>query len=472
MQARICRCRKAGLQAASVFMGKGWFVPMAYKVGMVSLGCPKNQMDAELMLGRLRDAGIELTAESGLADVVIVNTCGFIEDAKKESIENILEFAQLKKEGQIQKIIVTGCMAERYKEELVKELPECDAVLGLGANGDIVETVEAVLRGERIARFPDKSGWSLDGRRLQTTPEFFAYLRIADGCSNCCTYCAIPLIRGPLRSRAMDTVVREAEALAADGVKELTLVAQDTTLYGADWDGRSHLPELLERLCGIDGLRWIRLLYCYPEHIDDRLLEVMASQPKIAKYMDIPIQHANGKVLAAMNRPGDAATLKKQIRHIREMVPGIVLRTTVMTGFPGEGKKEFAELCEFVKEMRFERLGCFAFSPEEGTAAVKLPDPVEEKEKLRRRDIIMQEQSLVADRYNRSRVGKTLTVLVESYDRYAECWFGRSEADAPDIDCKVFFPAKRGEVRPGDFVRVQVTGVLDWDLTGELEPAE
>ena len=198
----------------------------------------------------------------------------------------------------------------------------------------------------------------------------------------------------------------------------------------------------------------------------------MASQPKIAKYMDIPIQHANGKVLAAMNRPGDAATLKKQIRHIREMVPGIVLRTTVMTGFPGEGKKEFAELCEFVKEMRFERLGCFAFSPEEGTAAVKLPDPVEEKEKLRRRDIIMQEQSLVADRYNRSRVGKTLTVLVESYDRYAECWFGRSEADAPDIDCKVFFPAKRGEVRPGDFVRVQVTGVLDWDLTGELEPAE
>ena len=442
---------------------------MAYKVGMVSLGCPKNQMDAELMLGRLRDAGVELTAESGLADVVIVNTCGFIEDAKKESIENILEFAQLKKEGQIKKIIVTGCMAERYKDELVRELPECDAVLGLGANGDIAEVVEAVLRGDRVNRFPDKGCWSLDGRRLQTTPEFFAYLRIGDGCSNRCAYCAIPLIRGPLRSRGMDAVVEEARALAAGGVRELTLVAQDTTLYGADWDGRSHLPQLLERLCEIDGLHWIRLLYCYPEHIDDRLLDVIAAQPKIAKYMDIPVQHASGKVLAAMNRPGDAATLKKQIRRIREKVPGIVLRTTVMTGFPGEGKKEFAELCEFVKEMRFERLGCFAFSPEEGTPAARMPGQLEEKEKQRRRDIVLQEQSLIADRYNRSRVGKSLEVLVESYDRYAECWFGRSEADAPEIDCKVFFPAKRGEVRPGDFVRIRITDVLDWDLMGELD---
>ncbi len=440
---------------------------MAYKVGMVSLGCPKNQMDAELMLGRLRDAGIELTAESGLADVVIVNTCGFIEEAKKESIENILEFAQLKKEGQIRKIIVTGCMAERYKDELLKELPECDAVLGLGANGDIVEAVETVLRGERMARFPDKGCWSLEGNRLQTTPDFFAYLRIGDGCNNCCTYCAIPLIRGRLRSRDRDAVVEEARGLAERGVKELTLVAQDTTLYGADWDGESHLPELLERLCEIEGLRWIRLLYCYPEHITDRLLDVIAAQDKMAKYMDIPIQHANRKVLAAMNRPGDAASLKALLRHIREKVPGIVLRTTVMTGFPGEGKKEFAELCEFIKEMRFERLGCFAFSPEEGTKAALLPNPVEEKEKQRRRDIVMEEQTLITDRYNRSRVGKTLDVLVESYDRYAECWFGRSEADAPDIDCKVFFAGGPRDVRPGDFVRVKITDVLDWDLMGE-----
>lgn len=440
---------------------------MAYKVGMVSLGCPKNQMDAELMLGRLRDAGIELTAESGLADVVIVNTCGFIEDAKKESIENILEFAQLKKEGQIRKIIVTGCMAERYKDELLKELPECDAVLGLGANGDIVEAVETVLRGEQMVRFPDKGSWSLEGNRLQTTPDFFAYLRIGDGCNNCCTYCAIPLIRGRLRSRDRDAVVEEARGLAERGVKELTLVAQDTTLYGADWDGESHLPELLERLCEIEGLCWIRLLYCYPEHITDRLLDVVAAQDKMAKYMDIPIQHANGKVLAAMNRPGDAASLKALLRHIREKVPGIVLRTTVMTGFPGEGKKEFAELCEFIKEMRFERLGCFAFSPEEGTKAALLPNPVEEKEKQRRRDIVMEEQALITDRYNRSRVGKTLDVLVESYDRYAECWFGRSEADAPDIDCKVFFAGGPRDVRPGDFVRVKITDVLDWDLMGE-----
>ena len=250
-------------------------------------------------------------------------------------------------------------------------------------------------------------------------------------------------------------------------MKELTLVAQDTTLYGADWDGESHLPELLERLCEIEGLRWIRLLYCYPEHITDRLLDVIAAQDKMAKYMDIPIQHANGKVLAAMNRPGDAASLKALLRHIREKVPGIVLRTTVMTGFPGEGKKEFAELCEFIKEMRFERLGCFAFSPEEGTKAALLPNPVEEKEKQRRRDIVMEEQTLITDRYNRSRVGKTLGVLVESYDRYAECWFGRSEADAPDIDCKVFFAGGPRDVRPGDFVRVKITDVLDWDLMGE-----
>ena len=440
---------------------------MSFTVGMVSLGCPKNQMDAELMLAKLKNAGIPITAESGLADVVIVNTCGFIEDAKKESIENILEFAQLKKERQIRRIVVTGCMAERYREELLKELPECDAVLGLGANGDIVETVRAVMRGEQISRFPAKDCWELDGDRLQTTPSFFAYLRIGDGCNNCCTYCAIPQIRGPLRSRSMDTLVEEAAKLADDGVRELILVAQDTTLYGAEQDGVSHLPDLLERLCQIDRLHWIRLLYCYPEHIDDRLLEVISAQEKIVKYMDIPIQHASGRILKAMNRTGDAASLKALIRRIREKIPGIVLRTTVMTGFPGEGKKEFATLCEFVKEMRFERLGCFAFSPEEGTPAATFPEQVAEEEKQRRRDIVMQEQSLVSDRYQRSLVGKTLEVLVESYDRYAECWFGRSAADAPDIDGKVFFTSRRS-MRPGEFVSVRITDVMDWDLMGEV----
>ena len=446
----------------------------AVKVGMVSLGCPKNQMDAELMLAKLEAAGFVITAESGLADVVIVNTCGFIEDAKKEAIENILEFAQLKKEGRIQRIIVTGCLAERYQQELVEELPECDGVLGLGANGDIVEAVRAVTAGEKMVRFPAKDCWSLEGERLQTTPHFFAYLRIGDGCNNCCTYCAIPMIRGPLRSRPMENVVDEARKLVASGVKELILVAQDTTLYGVDLYGASRLPDLLEKLCAIDGLHWIRMLYCYPEHIDDRLLDVMAAQKKVVRYLDIPIQHADGEVLAAMNRPGDAASLRCLFAHIREKVPGIVLRTTVMTGFPGEGKAAFEELCRFIQEVRFERLGCFAFSPEEGTVAASLPDQVSEKIKQRRRDIVMEEQARIADAYHQSRIGQTVEVLVESYDRYAECWFGRTAADAPDIDSKVFFSCPRGKVKPGDFIWVHITDTMDWDLMGDYvdEPAE
>ena len=439
---------------------------------MVSLGCPKNQMDAEIMLARLRDAGMTITPDSGLAEVVIVNTCGFIEDAKKESIDNILEFAQLKKEGQIRKIIVTGCLAERYQEELVRELPECDGVLGLGANADIVEAVRAVMKGEAVVRFPDKGCWKLDGARLQTTPSFFAYLRVGDGCNNCCAYCAIPQIRGPLRSREMDSLLEEARSLAANGVKELVLVAQDTTLYGEDLYGEARLPELLEELCKIDGLAWIRLLYCYPEHITDRLLDVMAAQEKILPYLDMPIQHCSGRVLKAMNRTGDAEWLRGLIARIRRRVPGIVLRTTVMTGFPGEGEAEFEELCAFIQEMRFERLGCFAFSPEEGTAAFDMPGQLPEEEKSRRRDIVMEEQARIAGEYNQSQVGRTIPVLVESYDRYAECWFGRSPADAPDIDGKVFFTCPGGAVKPGDLVRVTVTDSMDWDLMGELCPAE
>lgn len=441
---------------------------MAYKVGMVSLGCPKNQMDAELMLARLEQAGYTLTADAALADVVIVNTCGFIEDAKKESIDQILEFAQLKKEGRIQRIIVTGCLAERYQEELAAELPECDGVLGLGANRDIAEAVKTVLAGAPVVRFPDKGCWDLDGQRVQTTPSFFAYLRVGDGCNNRCAYCAIPLIRGPLRSRGMEALVDEARSLAAAGVKELVLVAQDTTLYGQDWDGASHLPELLDRLCEIDGLKWIRLLYCYPEHITDDLLGAMARQDKVVKYMDIPIQHASGEVLASMNRPGDEASLRALMAHIRERVPGIVLRTTVMTGFPGETEEQFEQLCTFVRDMRFERLGCFAFSPEEGTKAAAMAGQVPEQEKQRRRDVIMQEQALVAARYNEEQIGRILEVLVESYDRYAGCWFGRSAADAPDIDGKVFFSAPKGAVRAGDMVRITITDALDWDLMGDI----
>ena len=442
---------------------------MAIKVGMVSLGCPKNQMDAELMLAKLENAGFTITAESGLADVVIVNTCGFIEDAKKESIENILEFAALKQEGRIKKIIVTGCMAERYREEVQKELPECDAVIGLGANRDIVEVVQDVMAGETRQSFPDKSCWELDGDRLQTTPSFFAYLRIADGCDNRCTYCAIPLIRGGLRSRTQEAIVAEAKKLAADGVKELILVAQDVTAYGKDLYGEYRLPELLTALCQIEGLHWIRLLYCYPQHITDSLLTVIREQEKIVKYMDIPLQHVSGPVLHAMNRAGNEKSLKELIAHIREAVPGIVLRSTVMTGFPGESKADFAALCAFIKEVGIERLGCFAYSPEEGTPAASMEGQVSEKIKQRRRDIVMQEQSLITDRYNMAQVGKTVEVLVESYDRYAACWFGRSAADAPDIDGKVFFTCPSG-VRPmiGTFVQVHITDTMDWDLMGEM----
>ena len=439
---------------------------MSIKVGMVSLGCPKNQMDAELMLAKLQNAGMTITAESGLAEVVIVNTCGFIGDAKREAIENILEFAKLKEEGQIKKIIVTGCLAERYQEELCRELPECDAVLGLGANADIVETVQRVMAGETVKSFPSLDTWSLDGDRLQTTPDFFAYLRVGDGCNNCCTYCAIPLIRGGLRSRAMDDVVAEAEDLVKNGVRELVLVAQDTTLYGTDVAGKSLLPQLLDRLCEIEDLRWIRLLYCYPEHITEELLDTMARQEKIVNYLDMPIQHASGKVLAAMNRQGDRETLTALVKHIREKLPDVVLRTTVMVGFPGETKQDFAELCEFLKEARFERLGCFAYSPEEGTAAATMPDQVSDKLKNRRRDIVLQSQERVAAEYNEEQIGKTVEVLVESFDRYAECWFGRTYADAPDIDTKVFFTTKT-RVVPGDFVQVQVTDCLEFDLVGE-----
>lgn len=441
---------------------------MAVKVGMVSLGCPKNQMDAELMLAKLEQAGYEIVGESGLADVVIVNTCGFIEDAKQEAIENILEFAQLKKEGQIQKIIVTGCLAQRYQQELVQEMPECDGVLGLGANGDIVQTVEQVLHGESVSAFPSLETWPLDGDRLQTTPHFFAYLRIADGCDNRCTYCAIPYIRGGLRSRRMEDVVEEAKTLVENGVKELVLVAQDTTVYGRDVYGESRLPQLLQALCEIEGLRWIRLFYCYPEHVTDALLDVMASEEKILPYMDLPIQHASGHVLRAMNRPGDRESLTAIIRRIREKVPGITLRTTVMTGFPGESEEDFEELCTFIQDMQFERLGCFAFSPEEGTPAADLPDQIPDKVKQHRRDIVMEEQSRIADQHNTAQIGRTLTVMVESYDKYAACWFGRSEGDAPDIDGKVFFMAQPGQVRPGDLVSVRITDTMDWDLIGEL----
>lgn len=435
---------------------------------MVSLGCPKNQVDAEIMLEKLRLGGYKLVEDAAMGDVAIVNTCGFIESAKAESIEEILEIARLKAEGKIKAIIATGCLAERYKNDVMEEIPELDGVVGIGANDRICEAVERVLAGERVAFFGEKDELPMEGGRVLTNLPYYAYLRIADGCDNCCTYCAIPLIRGRMRSRAMENIVAEAESLARDGIKELVVVAQDTTRYGEDIYGKSALPELLTRLSDIEGIEWIRLLYCYPDRVTDELLDVIASRKNICKYMDIPLQHANGEVLRAMNRTGDSKSLLELISHIREKVPGITLRTTFMVGFPGETAEQLNELAEFVQAAKFERMGCFIWSAEEDTPAYSFPDRVDENEARHRYDIIMNEQSRVVENWVESMQGKEITVVTEGFDRLAECCFGRSEADAPDIDGKVFFTTGGKKLTVGDMVRVRITDSMDCDLIGEL----
>ncbi len=443
---------------------------MATSVGMVNLGCAKNQVDGEVLMAALQKAGFELRDDAALADVAIVNTCGFIEDAKKESIEEILELAKLKKEGQIKKIVVTGCLAERYREEVAKELPEADAVVGIGANPDIADIIARVAAGDHVESYPPKDRLPICGERVLTTPSYFAYLKIAEGCDNRCSYCAIPLIRGGFRSRTMEDILAEAEKLVADGAKELILIAQDTSRYGLDLYGKFALPELLRKLCKIENLMWIRLLYCYPDCITDELIDTIASEQKIVKYLDLPLQHASGKILRAMNRRGDRESLTALLNKLRERVPGIVLRTTLITGFPGETEEDFTELAEFVRDIRFERLGCFAYSREEGTPAADLPDQVEEEVKRRRADIIMEQQMEIMQEYGESQIGKTVQVLTEGFDRYAECYFGRSYADAPDVDGKVFFHVPAGKRKPyfGKMVRVRIDDCMDCDLTGEL----
>ena len=440
---------------------------MAVKVGIVSLGCPKNQVDAEQLFGRLKQAGYELVGDAALADVAIINTCGFIESAKQESIDEILSFCTLKGEGQIKHVIITGCLAERYREEALKEIPEADAVVGIGCNGDICKVVERVLAGEQFTCTAEKTALPLEGERVLTTLPYYAYLKVAEGCSNCCTYCAIPSIRGPFRSRRMEDVIKEAESLARDGIKELVVVAQDTTRYGEDLYGASALPELLRRLCRIDGFEWVRLLYCYPERITDELLDVIASEPKAAKYLDIPIQHADADVLKAMNRTGDFDWLLSLVKRIREKVPGITLRTTLIAGFPGETEQQFETLVEFVKQAKFERLGCFAYSQEENTPAGRMPNQLSEEVKERRAELVMLEQMRIHDAYNAAKMGQKLRVVTEGYDRYGEIYFGRSEADAPDIDGKVFFSSGEKHAM-GDFVMVEVDDVMDYDLIGHV----
>lgn len=441
---------------------------MAYKVGIISLGCAKNRVDAEMLLYRIRNAGYKLCEDVAMADVAIINTCGFIESAKQESIEEILELSELKKEGKIKAIIVTGCLAERYKEEVMKEIPEADAVVGIGANDDIVKIIDEVLQGKKQQCFPDKLLLPLEGGRIQSTPYYYAYLKIAEGCDNHCTYCAIPMIRGKFRSRKMEDIITEAKHLAEKGVKELVVVAQDTSLYGKDIYGELMLAKLLKKLCEIDGIRWIRVLYCYPDKITDELLQVMAEEEKIVKYLDLPLQHCNGRVLKTMNRKGNKEKLVKLIAKIREKVPGIVLRTTFIAGFPTETEEEFAELENFAKEVRFERVGCFAYSQEENTPAAKLEPQIPEDVKERRAEIIMENQQEIMEEFCQKLDGKTIEVLVEGYDQYAECFFGRSAWDAPEVDGSVFFTVTGRKPAPGEFVKVKIDDFLNCDPIGEM----
>ena len=440
---------------------------MTKKIGMISLGCPKNQVDAEIMLSKLQNDGFEIVNDPMDADVVIVNTCGFIEDAKRESIENIFDMISYKEDCENLKVLVTGCLAERYQSEIFKEIPETDAVIGIGANEDICEICNRIIDGEKVELFPPKTDLKIEGDRILTTPPYSAYIKIAEGCSNHCTYCAIPSIRGEFRSRPSESILAEAQKLANEGVKELIVVAQDTTRYGEDLYGKNALVPLLKALSGVDGIEWIRLLYLYPERIDDALIDEIANNDKIVKYMDIPLQHCNKNVLKRMNRHGDRESLTALLNKIREKVDGITIRTTFIAGFPGETEEEFNELCEFAQEMRFERMGCFAYSEEEGTPAAKLDGMMDFEIRQERADIINECQSVILDEINDSLIGKTLQTIVEGYDSYTDSYFGRTYMDAPEIDTQINFTCGF-ELFEGDIIEVEVINVVDGELTGEV----
>lgn len=438
------------------------------KIGMVSLGCAKNQVNSEQMLYLLHQNGYEITLEVENTDAVIVNTCGFIESAKSEAIAEILELAALKSEGKIGKIIVTGCLAQRYAAELRTELPEVDAIVGTGSYDQIVDVVAKTLEGENPEALADINAELPEISRVLTTPEYYAYLKIAEGCDNRCSYCVIPSLRGRYRSRKMEDLIAEAKELAAMGVKELIVIAQDTSRYGLDLYGKRCLAELLNKLCEIEGIQWIRVHYMYPDEIPDELIDVLADQPKIVKYLDIPIQHCNDRILKTMNRRGNKQELEELFTKLRSRIPGLVLRTSLICGLPGEGEEEFDELCQFLRRHRLERVGVFAFSPEEGTPAALMEPGCDSDEALRRVDIITDIQSRIMDDYNDSRIGTVMTVLCEGFDRYAECQFGRTYADSPEVDGKVFFTSSH-RIPEGTFVEVLITETLDGDLVGEVQ---
>ncbi len=441
---------------------------MTIKVGMISLGCSKNQVDAERLLAVLAREGYEICSDMTECDAVIVNTCGFIEDAKKESIDTILECCAAKGEGRLKCVAVTGCLAERYRAELASEIPEVDVVLGLGGNRRIGEAIREAVKGNHFIEYGEKESLSMEGERILANEPWFAYVKVAEGCDNRCSYCAIPLIRGRFRSRPMENILEECRRLAESGVTELNLVAQDTTRYGEDLYGESRLPELIDAVCALEKVHWVRVLYCYPDRVTDRLIETIARQPKAVHYFDIPVQHASAHVLRDMNRRGDKQSILELCRSIRERIPDVVLRTTLIAGFPTETEQDFAELCELVEEARFDRLGCFAYSQEEDTPAGAMAQLPEELRR-RRAEIVMELQMSAAFDFADRCVGRTLEVLVEGYEDGQ--YFGRSYMDAPDIDTKVYFTSEE-ELTPGSYVPVLITDACEYDLIGMVPHKE
>ena len=440
-------------------------------IGFISLGCAKNQVDCERMMFRVQEAGHTVKSDIPGSDVVVINTCGFIDSAKSEAIDYILQTAQLKAEGLVGKILVSGCLSQRYQGDILEEMPEVDGILGTGSYTHIVPAIEQLLSGHKVVDFGSIDAPEEETGRIMTTPEHFSYIKIAEGCNNRCAFCIIPYLRGKYRSRQMDDVLYEARVLAASGTKELIVVAQDTSRYGTDFPGhKRQLATLLRELCKIEGFHWIRVHYVYPDEIDNELIEVLASEPKIVKYLDIPIQHCNDKILKAMNRRGDKQLITELFAKLRARIPGLVIRTSLITGLPGEGEEEFQELCQFLREQRLERVGAFVFSPEEGTPAASM-EHVDEEVARERAETLEMIQSQIMDEYNASMLGKTLEVLVDGYDEEQEQFYGRTYADSPDIDGRVWI-ASEEPLREGQFVNVTIDEIIDGDLSGFLREDE
>ena len=439
------------------------------KIFFISLGCEKNRVNTERMIWLVKEAGYTVVNEDIRADVVVINSCAFIDEAKRETIDTVLDVAWLKEHKNLKAIVMTGCMPERYREEIFTELPEVDAVLGTGSYERIVEAIEEALQKKKYARFEDKDLCPIGGKRTLTGQTFTAYMKIGEGCNNRCTYCAIPLIRGKYRSRPIEELVEEAQWLEKEGVKELNLIAQDTSIYGIDLYGKYSLARLIRAITDNTSIPWIRVLYCYPDKITDELLEEFKNNDRLVKYLDLPVQHISDKMLSAMNRHGDKALILDTLARIRQAVPDMTLRSTGIVGFPGESEEDFTEFCEFLKIARFDKFGAFPYSREENTPAYDFEDQIDEQTKQDRYDALMAVQMEISTEKAEEKVGKTLEVLVEGYDPVAQAWFGRSKSDAPDIDGKVFFAGKKGQYTPGTFINVHITEGLDYDLVGEVE---